>query len=128
MKKLILFLSFVIGMIANAQVSQTQVFATSEEISFVSDNGNGTYTVSGPGAGNDGFLAIYDENNSQWEVKNFPPRNDLGSVHEAYTHITYTLQDGSSFAVGKIASSSSSDWYGVRKYNANSQTYSPTKR
>jgi len=130
MKKLVLFLSFAIGMIANAQVVQNQVFSTTEEISFVSDNGGGTYTVSGPGAGDNGFLAIYDENmppNSRWEVKDFPPRSDLGSVHEAYTHITYTLQDGSSFAVGKIASSSSSDWYGVRKYNANSQIYSHEK-
>jgi len=123
-------LAFITGMVVNAQVSQTQVFATTEEIHFVSDDGGGMYTVSGPGAGDDGFLAIYDENmppNSRWEVKDFPPRSDLGSVHEAYTHIAYTLQDGSSFAVGKIASSSGSDWYGVRKYNANSQIYSHEK-
>ncbi len=119
MKNLIIFLSFVIGMIANAQVSQTQVFTTTEEISFVSDDGGGMYTVSGPGGGSDGFLAIYDENmptNSRWEVKNFPPDPNYGSYHNAETESAVTI-NGLTFAAGLVATSNTSSWEVVRKYN-----------
>ena len=123
MKKLILFLSFIIGMMMNAQVSQTQVFATTEEIGFVSDNGGGTYTVSGPGAGDDGFLAIYDENNSQWEFKNFPPRTDLGSVHNATVATAYTI-NGVTVATGLVANSATDSWDAIRRYAAGATSYS----
>ena len=123
MKKLITLLSFVIGMIANAQVSQTQVFTTTEEISFVSDDGGGMYTVSGPGAGDNGFLAIYDENNSSWEVKDFPPRNDLGSVHNAELSTAYTLQNGTTIAGGLVANSTTLSWGAIRSYNTGSNSF-----
>ena len=59
MKKFIFFLGFITGMVAYSQVGVDTIFHDStKEFTFVSDNGNGTYTVSGPGAGSDGFLAI----------------------------------------------------------------------
>ena len=130
MKTLITLLSFIIGMMMNAQVVQNQVFSTTEEISFVSDDGGGKYTVSGPGSGSDGFLAIYDENmptNSRWEVKNFPPRTDLGSVHDAEV-TNAVLIDGTTYAVGKVANSATTTWYAIRKYAENNPSYSSSER
>ena len=126
MKKLIFILSFIIGMMMNAQVVQNQVFSTTEEISFVSDNGNGTYTVSGPGAGDDGFLAIYDEGANSWEVKNFPAKTNVGSVHNAEVLNAVSI-GGYTYSTGKVANSATDSWGVIRKYPQGNSNYSAEK-
>ena len=128
MKKFIFFLAFITGMVANSQVGVDTIFHDStKEFTFVSDDGGGKYTVSGPGSGNDGFLAIYDENmppNSRWEVKDFPPRTDLGSVHEARLYHAYTLSSGTTIAYGIVANNSSTSWDAIRRYENGVSSYS----
>ena len=124
MKKIILFLTLATGLTINGQVMVDTVFTTTEEISFVSDDGGGTYTVSGPGAGSDGFLAIYDEGADSWEYKNFPPRTDLGSVHDADVNTAYTLGNGVTIASGLVANSTTSSWGAIRRYDVGSSSFS----
>ena len=124
MKKTIFLLSFIIGMMVNAQVVQNQVFSTTEEIHFVSDDGGGMYTVSGPGAGDDGFLAIYDEGANSWEVKNFPAKMNLGTVHNAEVDFAYTLSVGTTIAKGIVANNSSTSWHAIRKYQSGVSSHS----
>ena len=120
MKKFIFFLAFITGMVMNGQVGVDTIFHDStKEFTFVSDDGGGKYTVSGPGNGSDGFLAIYDENmptNSRWEVKDFPPKTNYGSYHNAEVESAVTI-NGLTFAAGLVATSNTSSWEVVRKYS-----------
>ena len=126
MKKILFFLAFITGMVMKSQVVVDTVFTTTEEISFVSDNGNGTYTVSGPGAGSDGFLAIYDEGSQSWEYKNFPAKMNLGSVHNAEVLNAVSI-GGYTYSTGKVANSATNSWKVVRKYTPGDSNYSIEK-
>ncbi len=122
-KKIFSLLAFIAGMAMYGQVVVDTVFTTAEEIHFVSDDGGGMYTVSGPGAGNDGFLAIYDEGSDSWEYKSFPAKTNVGSVHDAQVYMAYTV-GGITISYGLVANSATHGWSAVRRYGAGNSSFS----
>ncbi len=99
-----------------------------QNIKFISDDGDGVYTVAGAGdySGNNnpGYLAVWDD--SSLEVKNYPGRSDLGSEHSADAYMALT-KNGNTYAVGTVANDGVSFWGSVRKYQPNQSNYSDEK-
>ena len=126
MKKNFLFLSIFFPFIYIQAQEKTELFQVSElNINFVSDDGNGVYTIAGDGENVDdgeGYLAIRHSGGSI-EEKVFLSNYDYGTSWNAKVKSACTI-NGTTFASGTVAYSTSDVWSEVRKYNAGESTHS----
>jgi len=106
-----------------AQVETETVFQVSElGINFVSDDGNGVYTIAGDGDNTNGYLAVRHSDGTM-ETKNFPPNYNYGVYWHAWVSSACTI-NGTTFARGIVATNTTDTWSELRRYNANTSNYS----